>query len=52
MDEHKGSYMLNLSSFDEGMEEIFGNPNKTIDYANPLVENGRKKWICGYWWKF
>ena len=52
MDEHKGSYMLNLSSFDEGMEEIFGEPNKTIDYANPLNENGRKKWECGYWWRF
>ena len=52
MDEHKGSYMLNLSSFDEGMEEIFGEPDKTIDYANPLNENGRKRWECGYWWRF
>ena len=23
-----------------------------IDYANPLTENGRKRWLCGYWWKF
>ena len=52
MDEHQGSYLLNLSVYDEGMEDIFGKPNKTIDYANPLTENGRKRWICGYWWKF
>ncbi len=25
MDEHQGSYLLNLSFYDEGMEEIFGN---------------------------
>jgi hypothetical protein len=37
---------------DEGLEEIFGTPNKTIDYANSLTENGRKRWQCGYWWKF
>jgi hypothetical protein len=52
MDELEGSYLLNLSFYDEWMEDIFGKPNKAIDYANPLVENGRKKWICGYWWKF
>ncbi|MGC8483894.1 MAG: hypothetical protein ACP5OE_09665, partial [Thermodesulfobium sp.] len=52
MDEHQGSYLLNLSFYDEGMEEIFGKPNRVIDYANPLTENGRKRWICGYWLKF
>ncbi|MCL4447872.1 MAG: DNA adenine methylase [Thermoplasmatales archaeon] len=52
MDELEGSYLLNLSFYDEGMEGVFGKPNKTIDYANPLTENGRKRWICGYWWKF
>ena len=52
MDEHHGSYLLNLSFYDEGMEDIFGKPNRTIDYANPLTENGRKRWLCGYWWKF
>ncbi len=52
MDNHLGSYLLNLSTFDSGMEEIFGPPNKVIDYANPLTENGKKKWGCGYWWKF
>ena len=52
MDEHQGSYLLNLSFYDEGMEDIFGKPNRTIDYANPLTENGRKRWLCGYWSKF
>ena len=52
MDLHPGSYLLNLSTFDSGMEEIFGVPDKTIDYANPLTENGKKRWECGYWWKF
>ncbi|MEM3846259.1 MAG: DNA adenine methylase, partial [Candidatus Parvarchaeota archaeon] len=52
MDGHQGSYLLNLSFYDEGMEDIFGRPNKAIDYANPLAENGKKRWICGYWWRF
>ena len=52
MDSHQGSYLLNLSSFDKGMEEIFGRPDKVIDYANPLNKNGNVRWECGYWWKF
>jgi hypothetical protein len=52
MDGHSSSYLLNLSSFDEGMEKIFGKPQKVIDYANPLDHNGRNRWGCGYWWKF
>ena len=52
MDEHQGSFLLNLSFYDQGMEDIFGKPNRTIDYANPLTENGKKRWLCGYWWKF
>ena len=52
MDEHRGSYLLNLSFYDDGMEDIFGKPNRTIDYTNPPTENGRKRWICGYWWRF
>ena len=52
MDMLTGSYLLNLSSYDQGMEEIFGVPDKIIDYANPLNNNGRKTWGCGYWWKF
>ena len=47
MDEHQGSYLINLSFNDEGMEDIFGKPNTTIDYANPLTENGRKRWLRG-----
>jgi hypothetical protein len=46
-------FRFNLSTYDEGgMEEIFGEPDKVIDYANSLTENGKKKWGCGYWWKF
>jgi site-specific DNA-adenine methylase len=52
MDKHPGSYLLNLSSFDQGMEEIFGKPQKVIEYANPLDHNGAGKWGCGYWWKY
>lgn len=47
----QGSYLLNLSSFDEGMEKIFGAPDKVIDYSNSLVDGGSKKWGCGFWWK-
>ena len=28
MDEHQGTYLLNLSFRDEGMEEIFGKPRQ------------------------
>jgi len=52
MEAHKGSYILNLSNFDEGMKEIFGEPNKIIEYPNPLKNHGKVKWGCGYWWKF
>ena len=52
IDKHPGSYLLNLSSFDQGMEEIFGKPQKMIQYANPLDHNGAGKWGCGYWWRF
>lgn len=52
MDNHPGSYLLNLSSFDDGMEGIFGKPQKVIEYANPLDQNGTNKWGCGYWWRF
>ncbi|MEM3192979.1 MAG: DNA adenine methylase [Candidatus Parvarchaeota archaeon] len=52
MDNHEGSYLLNLSSYDEEMIDIFGQPNKTIEYANPLKDHGTVKWTCGYWYKF
>jgi hypothetical protein len=52
MEAHKGPYILNLSSFDGGMEKIFGEPNKVIDYSNSLNNHGKVKWGCGYWWKF
>jgi len=52
MEAHKGSHILNLSSFDEGREEIFGEPNRMMDYSNPLNNHGKVRWGCGYWWRF
>ncbi|MEM0135056.1 MAG: hypothetical protein QXU18_07520 [Thermoplasmatales archaeon] len=52
VDNHPGSYLLNLSSFDAGMDEIVGKLHKVVEYANPLDHNGTKKWVCGYWWDF
>jgi len=49
MDNHPGSYLLNLSSFDQDMEEIFGKPQKVIEYANPFDHNGARKWKCRCW---
>ena len=52
IENHSGSYLMNLSSYDAGMEEIFGNANRVINYSNPLIGNGKERWGCGYWWKF
>lgn len=43
MGQVKGSYLMNLSLFDRGMEDIFGVTNKTIDYANPADNHGKNK---------
>lgn len=51
MDGHHGSHLLNLSTFDSEMDEIFGSLNKVIEYANHVIEYGRGRWGCGYWWK-
>jgi len=55
IDEHSGSYLLNLSMNDPEMIEIFGKPNKVTDHFRPTTkgtyENGNR-WGCGYWWKF
>ncbi|MEM3489146.1 MAG: hypothetical protein QXO75_05770 [Nitrososphaerota archaeon] len=47
-----GCFLLNLSTFDEEVEEIFGRLNKAIDYFNTLTENEKKRWICAYWLRF
>jgi DNA adenine methylase len=52
MERHPGSYLLNLSTFDKGMEEIFGEPDRIMDYTNPVHHDVERKWGCGYWWKF
>lgn len=53
IDIHQGTYLLNLSLYDKEMREIFGEPDKVLDYANP-VQKGEKlqSWGCGYWWKY
>ena len=50
---HQGTYLMNLSLYDNEMKEIFGEPDKVVDYVNP-VRKGEKKqsWGCGYWAKF
>lgn len=50
IDSHCGSFLLNLSLYDNGMEDIFGKPQKIVDYANPANSHGKKKWECGYWY--
>jgi hypothetical protein len=47
MDLHQRSYLLTLSFDDEGREDVFDKPNRTNDYANPLTEYGRKRWLRG-----
>ena len=43
MDNHLGSHLHNLSTYDEDMEKIFGEPDKVTDCANPLAEMERGK---------
>ncbi|MEM0050489.1 MAG: DNA adenine methylase [Candidatus Bathyarchaeia archaeon] len=50
IDEHHGSYLLNLSLYDTEVTDIFGRPNKVINYANPVTH--QEAWSCGYWWRF
>ena len=43
MDNHLGFHLHNLSTYDEDMEEIFREPDKVTDCANPLAEMERRK---------
>ena len=54
LNEHKGSYLLNLSMTDPEMIDIFGQPNLVTEHNRPttLKQPGKdNKWECGYWWK-
>jgi len=55
LDNHSGTYLLNLSMHDKEMIEIFGEPNLIETYPRPTTNTSsgtREKWGCGYWWKF
>jgi site-specific DNA-adenine methylase len=55
LDNHSGTYLLNLSMQDKEMIEIFGEPNLIETYPKPTTNKSsgtREKWCCGYWWKF
>lgn len=59
MKKFEGSYILNLSLYDEEIIKIFNQPQEVIDYINPGSfidmndhKKGMNKWQCGYWYKF
>ena len=55
MEEHHGTYLLNLSMTDPEMIGIFGNPNLITEHHRPTivdVPGKENKWGCGYWWNF
>ena len=55
LDNHKGSYLLNLSMTDPEMISIFGKPDLVTGHHRPtMVYDSEKenRWACGYWWKF
>jgi site-specific DNA-adenine methylase len=55
LDNHFGTYLLNLSMHDKEMIEIFGEPNLIETYPRPTTNTSsgtREKWSCVYWWKF
>ncbi len=55
VDQHHGSYLLNLSMHDREMIEIFGNPDMVTGHHRPTTKgtyNEGSRWECGYWWKF
>ena len=55
LDQHQGTYLLNLSMHDKQMIDVFGNPDMVTDHYRPTTkgtyEDG-SRWECGYWWKF
>ena len=55
LDNHRGTYLLNLSMTDPEMIGIFGVPDLVTEHFRPTMvydpakENG---WGSGYWWHF
>ncbi len=55
LDQHQGTYLMNLSMTDSEMIDIFGEPKLVTEHHRPtrLDNPGEEnKWVCGYWWKF
>ena len=55
MEEHHGTYLLNLSMTDTEVIGIFGNPDLIAEHHRPTIVDipGKEnKWGCGYWRKF
>ncbi len=55
LDQHQGTYLMNLSMTDPEMIDIFGEPKLVTEHHRPtrLDNPGEEnKWGCGYWWKF
>ena len=52
LDNHLGTYLLNLSMTDPEMIGIFGEPNMVSEHHRPTtayVPGRDNKWRCGYW---
>ena len=55
LDNHLGTYLLNLSMTDPEMIGIFGEPNMVTEHHRPTMVYDPKKenrWRCGYWMHF
>ena len=55
LDQHQGTYLLNLSMTDPEMIGIFGDPKMVTEHHRPTMVYDPEKenrWGCGYWWRF
>jgi site-specific DNA-adenine methylase len=55
LDNHQGTYLLNLSMTDPEMIGIFGEPNMITEHHRPTMvfdPEKENRWGCGYWWRF
>ncbi len=55
LDNHQGTYLLNLLMTDPEMIGIFGEPNMITEHHRPTMVYDPEKenrWGCGYWWRF
>ena len=53
LDNHQGTYLLNLSMTDPEMIGIFGKPNMVTEHHRPTMvfdPEKENRWGCGYWY--